>query len=267
MGEPAALTGYFNDEGHLFQPGVKWRFDGFLSAFEKETSNEMAVAVYSGLPSGPVEKFTLRTAERSRLGRKGLDNGAILFVFMAERVARLEVGYGLEGALPDITAVHILDQDLAPRFARGEYAGGLEASLAAMMDAVRADTQKARAPGIVTVAWRQIAAAAKRIRREAWPEIRRTNAGDRVGISLFGSLLGVVVWSGLANGARLIHALSRGGWNLIRRRSFGAEIEKVDVDAIWKTLEIAVFIVIVVGGVVVVAGGGAFGGAGALIRW
>jgi TPM domain len=205
---------------------VGYRFDGLLSAFEKETSSQIAVAVYPHLPAGSVEKFTLRTAERSRLGRKGLDNGAILFVFMAERVARLEVGYGLEGALPDITAIHILDQDLAPRFARGEYTGGLDASLAAILAAVR-----------------------------AW-------------FSFLGGLLVFVVWSGLANGARLACAVVRGGWNLVRHRPFGTEIRQVNFSSIWDSLKIvAFFAVFFVAIEVLVAYGGAFGGAGGLIRW
>jgi uncharacterized membrane protein YgcG len=265
--EPAALTGYFNDPGHLFQAGEKDRFDRVLSAFEKETSNQIAVAVYPRVPSGSVEDFTLRTAERSRLGSKGIDNGAVLFVFVAERTARLEVGYGLEGALPDITVVHILDQELVPRFAKGEYADGIDASLAAILQTVRSEYQKTRSPGIASVVWHQVVAAAKRVAREAWPTLRKTDAGSRVGISLFGSLLGVGVWSGFVSVVRIGRWLVVGVWNAAHGRPFGPETAKIDVEAIWDSLKLAAFLVIVIGGVVVVAGGGTFGGAGALARW
>ncbi len=84
----------------MFQPGDKDRFDRMLSGFEKETSNQIAVVIYPRVPSAVIDEFTIRTAELSRLGRKGLDNGAMLFVFMAERTARLEVGYGSSPCCP-----------------------------------------------------------------------------------------------------------------------------------------------------------------------
>ena len=265
--DPAPLAGYFNDPANLFLPGDKERFDRLLLAFEKETSAQVAVAVYPRLPSGSVESFTVATAERSRLGHKGLDNGAVLFVFMAERIARLEVGYGLEEAIPDARALRILDQELSPRFARGEYVDGLDAGLAAILDAARSDAERARAPGRIAVAWHQLASAAKRARRELWPALRRTGAADRVGISFFASLLGVGVSSGLANAARFLGALLVGGWNLLRRRPFGPGIRQVDFSPIWDTLKLVVVFAIVVGGIQVIAGGGSFGGAGAMVHW
>jgi uncharacterized protein len=265
--EPAVLASWFNDPGRLFLPGDHERFNGFLSAFEKETSIQVAAAVYPRVPAGSVEEFTLRTAEKSRLGRKGLDNGAILFVFVAERVARLEVGYGLEGAIPDVAALHILDEQLVPSFARGDYAEGLRASLVAILGASQVEGRQLKSPGLASVAWRKAVVAAKRIRREAWPTLRHTTAGERVGISLFGSLLGVGVWGGLANALRLLRAAVLVPWNLAKGRPAGTGVGKLDSDGIADTVLIAVVVVVVLGGAVVVAGGGGFGGAGALVHW
>ena len=70
----------------------------------------------------------MRTAQSWRAGRGKLDNGVVLFVFVKDRKVRLEVGYGLEGALPDVTAHRIIDEQITPRFRAGDYAGGLEAA-------------------------------------------------------------------------------------------------------------------------------------------
>ena len=110
----SALTTYVNDFAAALEPSTRDRLNASLQQFEKGTSNQVAVAIYAQLPDIPVEEFTIKVAELSRLGRKGLDNGAVLFVFTKNKAARIEVGYGLEGALTDAQTHRILETVFAP---------------------------------------------------------------------------------------------------------------------------------------------------------
>ena len=149
-----ALPSYFNDNADVVPADMAAQLNSALANFEKETSNQIAVAIYPRAPAGAIETFTIDTADRSRLGRKGLDNGAILFVFMAERAARLEVGYGLEGVLTDVDAHRILSTHLVPAFATGDYAEGLDTALGAIFVIVQDAYKRDRMPGKAAVFWR-----------------------------------------------------------------------------------------------------------------
>jgi uncharacterized protein len=120
---------------------VAERLDAKLRAFDEQTSSQIVVAVFPELPSPSLEDFTIRTAESWRVGRKKLDNGVVLFVFVKDRKTRIEVGYGLEGALPDATANQIIRDVMLPHFRQGDYAGGLEAAIDAIMAATRGEYQ------------------------------------------------------------------------------------------------------------------------------
>ncbi len=113
--------------------------DAKLQAFDAQTSNQVVVAIFPSLPSGSLEDFTVRTAQAWRAGRAKLDNGVVLFVFVAEHRVRLEVGYGLEGALPDALAKRIVEDEITPRFHAGDNAGGLEAGIDAILKATRGE--------------------------------------------------------------------------------------------------------------------------------
>ena len=115
------------------------RIDDKLRRFDDETSSQVVVAIFSDLPSPSLEDFTNRTAESWKVGRKELDNGAVLFVFVNDRKIRMEVGYGLEGALPDILARRIIDEEIAPRFREGRFAEGVSAGADAIMAATRGE--------------------------------------------------------------------------------------------------------------------------------
>ena len=99
----------------------------------------MVVAIFPELPSGSLEDFTARTAQAWKVGGKAKDNGAVLFVFLNDHKMRLEVGYGLEGALPDVTAKRIIEDTIAPHFREGHYAQGLTAGVDAIIAATRGE--------------------------------------------------------------------------------------------------------------------------------
>jgi uncharacterized protein len=115
------------------------RLNAKLEAFDKESSNQIVVSIFPELPSPSLEDFTVRTAQAWRVGREKLDNGAVLFVFVKDRKLRIEVGYGLEGALPDALASRIIESAIVPRFRAGDPAGGLEAGVDALVAATRGE--------------------------------------------------------------------------------------------------------------------------------
>ncbi len=92
----------------------------------------MVVAIFRSLEGESLEDFSIRLAEKWRIGQKGLDNGVVLLVFAADRKLRMEVGYGLEPVLPDAVAGQIIREAITPRFREGRYAAGLEAAVAAV---------------------------------------------------------------------------------------------------------------------------------------
>jgi uncharacterized membrane protein YgcG len=262
------LTSYVDDLARVMPAADAARIDATLASFEKETSNQIAVVVYPEAPSDDIEDFTIHAAETWKVGRQGRDNGAILFVFLKQRIARLEVGYGLEGALPDAVARQILDQQLAASIAGGNVAEGIDHTVAAMMDRVRSEYTAGRAPGIVRTTLARLRSVFTVAAPQAWPVIRDTSADQRVGISFFLSLIGFGVADGLANAGRICANLARFAMNAIRRRPLGFGTVPVQLDSLIDTIKlIAVLAVPLAGIVVLIAGGGAFGGAGASVHW
>jgi uncharacterized protein len=268
--QPVALTSFVTDTGHLLPPGQQEALTSMLKNFERQTSDQIAVAVYGRCPSASIEDFTIRAAEASGFGRRGVDNGAVLFVFLAERTARIEVGYGLEGALPDGLAHQILAAQ-APRFARGEYQDGIAGTLSAMCQAISAEYNDAHGRSdlgrYVARLFPQLKVAIVKCARMAWPLMRDAPLQARLGISFFGSLLGLGVADGIANGARILWDTVLGVSNLIRRRRFRTGMAPFRLGSIVDTVKLAVIIAVIAGGFVVVAGRGSFGGGGAMIRW
>jgi len=143
---PPPPAHYFNDAAGLVSADDAARLDAKLRTFDEQTSTQIVAAVFPELPEPSLEDFTVRTAQAWRVGRKKLDNGAVLFVFVKDRRSRIEVGYGLEGALPDATCKDILEERLAPAFRQGQYAPGLESAIDAMIAATRGEYKAAARP-------------------------------------------------------------------------------------------------------------------------
>jgi uncharacterized protein len=107
-----------------------------LAAFEEKKGVQLAVLIVPSTQPESIEQFGIRVVEAWKLGRKGVDDGALLIVAKNDRALRIEVGYGLEGALNDATAKRIVDEIIVPYFKRGEFYPGIESGLAAMMRVV-----------------------------------------------------------------------------------------------------------------------------------
>lgn len=104
-----------------------------LSEFEARKGSQVAVLLVPGTQPEAIEQYAIRVAEQWKLGRKKIDDGAILVVAKNERALRIEVGYGLEGALNDATAKRIIDDIIVPYFRQGDFYGGINSGVDAMM--------------------------------------------------------------------------------------------------------------------------------------
>ena len=137
---PPPPAKHFNDYAMVVPPAVAQELDRKLAQFEKETSNQIVVVTFPRMLSdSSIEDYTVRVAQAWGVGQKERDNGAILFVFIQDRTMYIQVGYGLEGALPDALAKQIIDNEIVPRFKQRDYAGGLRAGVEAMMAATRGE--------------------------------------------------------------------------------------------------------------------------------
>lgn len=137
---PAPPKDYVLDEAGILDPSQKALLSAELGQFERQTSDQIWVCVLPEVPSDyAMEDFTQRTAEAWGVGRKGKDNGIVLFVFPNSRQMRIEVGYGLEGAVPDALANNIINREIVPSFRVGDMGGGIIRGVSALMDATRGE--------------------------------------------------------------------------------------------------------------------------------
>ncbi|AXS80409.1 YgcG family protein [Dechloromonas sp. HYN0024] len=111
-----------------------------LAALENEKGAQIAIVLLPTTQPETVEQFGIRLAEAWKIGRKGVDDGVIVIVAKDDRRMRIEVGYGLEGAIPDAIAKRIVAEQMAPRFRQGDFAGGLRATVDTLDKLIRGET-------------------------------------------------------------------------------------------------------------------------------
>ncbi|HEY4491658.1 MAG TPA: TPM domain-containing protein, partial [Acidobacteriota bacterium] len=138
--EVPQLRGRVNDLADILPSDRARLLEERLAAFEKETGHQIAVLTIPSLEGDPLEDFSIRVAESWKIGQKGFDNGAILLVAQKERKLRIEVGYGLEGVLPDAIANRIIREVIVPRLRENDYAGGIEAGVNAILQVTKGES-------------------------------------------------------------------------------------------------------------------------------
>ena len=137
---PAKPAGYFNDYANVVPKEKALVLNEKLAQFERQTSNQVVVAVFRKMESdSDIADYTQRIAESWKVGQAEKRNGAALFVFIDDRKMFIQVGYGLEGALPDVTAFDITERHIKPRFRAGDYVGGLDEGIDLMLKAIRGE--------------------------------------------------------------------------------------------------------------------------------
>ena len=131
---------YFNDYAGVVSKQAADQFNEQLAQFERQTSDQVVVAVFPKMQSdSDVADYTQRVAQAWGVGQKERRNGVVLFVFIQDRKMFIQVGYGLEGALPDATAFDITERQIKPLFRNGNYEGGLATGIDLICRAIRGE--------------------------------------------------------------------------------------------------------------------------------
>jgi len=136
---PDRITQRVNDWADLLSSTQERQLEQALRQFEDQTSNQIIVATFPALQGENLEDVSMRMLETWQPGQQGRDNGIILSIFKAERKIRIEVGYGLEGALPDITAGQIIRNDMTPYFKQGRWYDGIVSGLQGIVQATQGE--------------------------------------------------------------------------------------------------------------------------------
>lgn len=167
-----------------------------LAAFEREKGAQLAVLIVPTTKPETIEEYGIRVADAWKLGRKGVDDGALLLIAKDDRALRIEVGYGLEGALNDATANRIIREIIVPHLKGGDYFGGVDAGLAAMMKVIGGEplpppTRRAAASGSYDIESLMLIAFVLAV---VGGGILRSLIGRLPAAVVMGGVLGVLTW-------------------------------------------------------------------------
>ena len=123
------LTGRVTDQTATLTADQKAALEQTLQAFEARKGSQLAILIVPSSAPETIEQYALRVAEQWKLGRKKVDDGAVLVIAKDDRTLRIEVGYGLEGALNDATSKRIISEIITPRFKQADFYGGITAGV------------------------------------------------------------------------------------------------------------------------------------------
>jgi uncharacterized protein len=130
---------YVTDETGTLTSSQTSTLEAKLSDFDKETSTQIVVYMISSLNGESLEETSYEIAEKNGIGQKSKNNGVLLFIVKDDRKLRIEVGYGLEGALPDALAGQIIRKEITPYFKQGKYYEGIDAGVDAIISATKGE--------------------------------------------------------------------------------------------------------------------------------
>ncbi|MBA2483799.1 MAG: YgcG family protein [Nitrosomonas sp.] len=110
-----------------------------LAAFESKTGNQVAILIIPTTQPETIEQYSIRVVEEWKPGRKGIDDGVLLLIAKNDKTLRIEVGYGLEGALTDALSKRIIDEIIVPNFRQGDFAGGIDAGIEKILGVIEGE--------------------------------------------------------------------------------------------------------------------------------
>lgn len=229
-----------------------------LQVYATQKGSQIAVLLVPTTAPETIEQYSIRVVDAWKLGRKGVDDGVLLLVATQDHALRIEVGYGLEGAIPDAVANRVIDEIMVPYFKRGDYFGGIQAGVHQLMRLIQGEPLPA--PSHRDTSWEGM---------QSWLPVMlmATVVGGFILRAAFGRLLGAGLTAGIAGVI---------GWLLFGSLLFGILIGAF------------VFVFVVGGGMGrppgyggwgypsgggwgggggISGGGGGFGGGGASGRW
>jgi uncharacterized protein len=197
---PPAPAQHFNDYANVVSSATAFQLNQTLENFERQSSEQILVAIFPTMQSdSSIEDYTVRVARAWKVGQKDNNNGAVLFVFIQDHKMFLQVGYGLEGVLPDALCKRIIDEQISPRFKAGDFDGGLTAGVQAILAATKGEYK-----GTGTTA------------AETHFRSYNNNIGELLPIIIFLIIFGLVFTNAIRQGGRgFIYTsggMSRGSW-------------------------------------------------------
>lgn len=133
---PPTPDHYVTDNAGALSSDARAKIENELQAYEKATGHQIIVYIDKTTGDVPLETFTGESADHWKVGRKGKDDGAVLFVFMDDHKLRIEVGYGLESSLTDADSSRIINDVIRPRMKAGDVDGAVSSGVAAMLTTV-----------------------------------------------------------------------------------------------------------------------------------
>lgn len=133
---PSTPTRWVTDSAGFLSEGARQEFDSRLETYERQAGRQVLVWISRTTGIVPLEDFTIQSFKAWKVGRKGLDDGLVLFVFADDRKLRIEVGYGLEGQVPDAIASRIIQETIVPRIQAGDRDGAIRVGIAALIAAI-----------------------------------------------------------------------------------------------------------------------------------
>jgi uncharacterized protein len=143
---PPAPTRWATDNAGLLSAATRTALDARIDAHERQTGRQVLVWIDRTTGDVPIEDFAVRTFEKWGVGRKGIDEGLVLFIFTEDRRARIEVGYGLEDRVPDAVASRVIRETLIPKLQAGDADGAVSSAIAALLTAIGGEAGAAALP-------------------------------------------------------------------------------------------------------------------------
>jgi uncharacterized protein len=140
------LSGRVVDQTATLSAGDIAALTQTLKSLEQRKGSQVAVLIVPTTAPEAIEQYSIRVAETWKIGRKKIDDGALLVVAKDDRKLRIEVGYGLEGALTDVTASRIINEIIVPKFRNGDFAGGISAGVARIVGVIDGEPLPAPQP-------------------------------------------------------------------------------------------------------------------------
>ena len=138
------LTGHVIDQTGTLTTEQMTTLEQTLAAFEARKGSQLAVLMIASSAPEAIEPYALRVAELWKLGRKKVDDGAILIIAKDDRAARIEVGYGLEGSLNDATSKRLISDTILPRFKQQDFYGGISAGVSQIIGIIDGESLPAQ---------------------------------------------------------------------------------------------------------------------------
>jgi uncharacterized protein len=133
---PEPPTRWVTDTANFLSPETVRSLDARLAAYQQGAGHQLLVYIGTTTGDAPIEDWAVRAFQKWKVGRKGLDDGLVLFIMSKDRKLRIEVGYGLEAVVPDAIASRIINETITPRIQRGDPNGAVTAGIDALTAAI-----------------------------------------------------------------------------------------------------------------------------------